>query len=323
MAAMVARTKVIITTVGPYQLYGDALLAACAAAGTDYVDLSGEPGWMHGTIGAHHDAAKASGARIVHSCGFDSIPFDLGVYFLQQAAQEKFGRPCRQVHGRVRAMNGEFSGGTAASLGATMAAVSKNPDLLGILVNPFSLATTDKGAFQGPEQPADNRPYEDAATGQWVAPFIMAAINTKNIHRSNALLGHAYGEDFLYDEMMVTGTGDEGKAMAEFVATNNPLEGDDVPQPGEGPDKASREAGNYDVLFIGLTANGERIEASVGGDMDPGYGSTSKMLAESAMCLLEDSDGLAGGLYTPAPAMGDKLIKRLCDNAGLYFRMGA
>ena len=323
MAAMVARTKVIITTVGPYQLYGDALLAACAAAGTDYVDLSGEPGWMHGTIGAHHDAAKASGARIVHSCGFDSIPFDLGVYFLQQAAQEKFARPCRQVHGRVRAMNGEFSGGTAASLGATMAAVSKNPDLLGILINPFSLATTDKGAFQGPEQPADNRPYEDAATGQWVAPFIMAAINTKNIHRSNALLGHAYGEDFLYDEMMVTGTGDEGKAMAEFVATNNPLEGDDVPQPGEGPDKASREAGNYDVLFIGLTANGERIEASVGGDMDPGYGSTSKMLAESAMCLLEDSDGLAGGLYTPAPAMGDKLIKRLCDNAGLYFRMGA
>lgn len=323
MAAMVARTKVIITTVGPYQLYGDALLAACAAAGTDYVDLSGEPGWMHGTIGAHHDAAKASGARIVHSCGFDSIPFDLGVYFLQQAAQEKFGRPCRKVHGRVRAMNGEFSGGTAASLGATMAAVSKNPDLLGILINPFSLATTDKGAFQGPEQPADNRPYEDAATGQWVAPFIMAAINTKNIHRSNALLGHAYGEDFLYDEMMVTGTGDEGKAMAEFVATNNPLEGDDVPQPGEGPDKASREAGNYDVLFIGLTANGERIEASVGGDMDPGYGSTSKMLAESAMCLLEDSDGLAGGLYTPAPAMGDKLIKRLCDNAGLYFRMGA
>lgn len=323
MAAMVARTKVIITTVGPYQLYGDALLAACAAAGTDYVDLSGEPGWMHGTIRAHHDAAKASGARIVHSCGFDSIPFDLGVYFLQQAAQEKFGRPCRKVHGRVRAMNGEFSGGTAASLGATMAAVSKNPDLLGILINPFSLATTDKGAFQGPEQPADNRPYEDAATGQWVAPFIMAAINTKNIHRSNALLGHAYGEDFLYDEMMVTGTGDEGKAMAEFVATNNPLEGDDVPQPGEGPDKASREAGNYDVLFIGLTANGERIEASVGGDMDPGYGSTSKMLAESAMCLLEDSDGLAGGLYTPAPAMGDKLIKRLCDNAGLYFRMGA
>ncbi len=317
LKAMVESTKVMITTVGPYQLYGSALVEACAAAGTDYVDLSGEPGWMHEMIGAHDAAAKASGARIVHSCGFDSIPFDLGVYFLQQAAREKFGAPCRQIHGRVRAMNGEFSGGTAASLGATMQAVTKNPDLLGILINPFSLAN----GFQGPEQPADNAVYEDDATGMWVAPFIMAAINTKNIHRSNALLGHAYGEDFLYDEMMVCGAGDEGKAMADFVATSNPLEGDDVPQPGEGPDKASREAGNYDVLFIGLNDKGERIQAASGGDMDPGYGSTSKMLAESAMCLLQDSDGLAGGIYTPAPAMGEKLIKRLCDNAGMYFRL--
>ncbi|MGB1405643.1 MAG: saccharopine dehydrogenase family protein [Parvibaculales bacterium] len=317
LAAMAARTKVMITTVGPYQLYGSALVAACVAAGTDYVDLSGEPGWMYEMIEAHDKAAKASGARIVHSCGFDSIPFDLGVYYLQQAAQEKFGTPCSQIRTRVHAMNGEFSGGTAASLGATMAAVSKNPDLLGILANPFSLAN----GHEGPAQPADNAPYEDEATGQWVAPFIMAAINTKNIHRSNALLDHAYGKDFLYDEMMLCGDGDKGKAMAEFVATSNPLAGDDVPQPGEGPSKESREAGNYDVLFIGTTDNGARMEAAVGGDMDPGYGSTSKMLAESAMCLLQDSDGLAGGVYTPAPAMGDKLIKRLIDNAGLYFRM--
>ena len=317
LAAMAARTKVMITTVGPYQLYGSPLVAACVTAGTDYVDLSGEPGWMYEMIEAHDAAAKASGARIVHSCGFDSIPFDLGVYYLQQAAQEKLGTPCSQIRTRVRAMNGEFSGGTAASLGATMAAVSKNPDLLGILANPFSLAN----GHEGPAQPADNAPYEDEATGQWVAPFIMAAINTKNIHRSNALLDHAYGKDFLYDEMMQCGAGDEGKAMAEFVATSNPLAGDDVPQPGEGPSKESREAGNYDVLFIGTTDNGARMEAAVGGDMDPGYGSTSKMLAESAMCLLQDSDGLAGGVYTPAPAMGDKLIKRLIDNAGLYFRM--
>lgn len=316
LAAMVARTKVMITTVGPYQLYGSPVVAACVAAGTDYVDLSGEPGWMYEMINAHDAAAKTSGARIVHSCGFDSIPFDLGVYYLQQAAQQKFDQPCNQIRTRVRAMNGEFSGGTAASLGATMAAVGKNPDLLGVLINPFSLAN----GHQGPDQPADNAPYEDEATGQWVAPFIMAAINTKNVHRSNALLGHAYGEDFLYDEMMVCGPGDEGKAMAEFVATNNPLEGDDVPQPGEGPSKESREAGNYDVLFIGTTAAGARIEAAVGGDMDPGYGSTSKMLAESAMCLLQDCD-IGGGVYTPAPAMGDKLIKRLVDNAGLYFRM--
>ena len=315
--AMVKSTKVIITTVGPYQLYGSALVAACAAAGTDYVDLSGEPGWMHEMIGAHDSAAKASGARIVHSCGFDSIPFDLGVYFLQAAAKQRFGKPCNQVRARVRAMNGEFSGGTAASLGATMAAVAKNPELINVLVNPFSLAN----GFQGPDQPADNTPYEDEATGMWVAPFIMAAINTKNVHRSNALLGHAYGEDFLYDEMMITGAGEEGKAIAEFVAKTNPLEGDDVPQPGEGPDKAAREAGNYDNLFIGTTPEGDRIEAASGGDMDPGYGSTSKMLAESAMCLLQDCDALAGGIYTPAPAMGDKLITRLVDNAGMYFRL--
>ena len=317
MAAMAARTKVMITTVGPYQLYGAALVAACAAAGTDYVDLSGEPGWMHGVIDAHDATAKASGARIVHSCGFDSIPFDLGVYYLQMAAQEKFGEPCQQVRTRVRAMNGEFSGGTAASMGATMAAVAKNPELLNVLVNPFSLAN----GFQGPEQPADNANYEDEASGQWVAPFIMAPINTKNVHRSNALLGHAYGEDFIYDEMMLAGAGAEGKAMAEFVASVNPLAGDDVPQPGEGPSKESREAGNYDVWFIGTTKSGQRLEAAAGGDMDPGYGSTSKMLAESAMCLLTECDGLAGGVYTPAPAMGEKLIKRLCDNAGLYFRM--
>lgn len=317
LKAMVESTKVLITTVGPYQLYGSALVAACAQAGTDYVDLSGEPGWMHEMIGAHDAAAKASGARIVHSCGFDSIPFDLGVYFLQQAAQERFGQPCNQVRGRVRAMNGEFSGGTAASLGATMAALAKNPDLLAVLANPFSLAN----GFQGPEQPADNAPYEDEASGMWVAPFIMAAINTKNVHRSNALMGHAYGEDFLYDEMMVCGAGDEGKAMAEFVATVNPLAGDDVPQPGEGPDKAAREAGNYDNWFIGTTADGQRIEAASGGDMDPGYGSTSKMLAESAMCLLQDCASLGGGIYTPAPAMGEKLIKRLEANAGMYFRL--
>jgi short subunit dehydrogenase-like uncharacterized protein len=317
LKAMVESTKVMITTVGPYQLYGSALVAACAAAGTDYVDLSGEPGWMHEMIGAHDATAKTSGARIVHSCGFDSIPFDLGVYFLQQEAQKRFGQPCTQVRGRVRAMNGEFSGGTAASLGATMAAVAKNPELLNVLINPFALAN----GHQGPDQPADNVPYEDEATGMWVAPFIMAAINTKNVHRSNALLGHAYGADFLYDEMMICGAGDEGKAMAEMVASTNPLEGDDVPQPGEGPDKASREAGNYDNLFIGTTADGQRLEAATGGDMDPGYGSTSKMLAESAVCLLRDCDSVGGGVYTPAPAMGEKLIKRLVDNAGMYFRM--
>ena len=137
---MVSRGKVICTTVGPYQLYGNDIVAACAELGTDYVDLSGEPGWMHDMIGAYNEQAAKSGARIVHSCGFDSIPFDLGVYYLQTAAQEKFGKPFARVRGRVRAMNGEFSGGTAASLGATMAALEKNPALFEVLANPFSLS---------------------------------------------------------------------------------------------------------------------------------------------------------------------------------------
>jgi short subunit dehydrogenase-like uncharacterized protein len=212
-------------------------------------------------------------------------------------------------------MNGEFSGGTAASLTATMDALGKNPELLAVLANPFSLAD----GFQGPDQPADNKPYEDSVVGQWVAPFIMAAINTKNIHRSNTLLEHAYGTDFEYDEMMMTGPGDQGKAVAEMVANSNPLGGEDAPKPGEGPSRESREAGNYDLLFVGTSQDGQEIRAAVTGDMDPGYGSTSKMIAEAALCLVQDCPDLAGGFYTSAPAMGEKLIKRLIANAGLTF----
>lgn len=316
LQAMVDGTRCVISTVGPYQLYGSELVAACAAAGTHYVDLCGEPVWMHQMIEAHQSAAEKSGARIVFSCGFDSIPFDLGVFFLQDMARREFGEACPRVRGRVRAMNGEFSGGTAASFAATMAAIKKDPSLFQVLVNPFALAD----GFSGPEQPADNQPYEDDVVGQWVAPFIMASINTKNIHRSNRLLKHAYGEDFCYDEMMMTGAGDQGKAVADMVASANPLQGDNVPKPGEGPSKASREAGNYDILFVGTAADGREIRAAVSGDMDPGYGSTSKMIAESAVCLISDCDDLPGGIYTPAPAMGQRLIDRLIAHAGLEFR---
>ena len=315
LEALAKRASCILTTVGPYQLYGTTLVAACAKMGTAYVDLSGEPIWMHDMINAYGAQAKQSGARIVFSCGFDSIPFDLGVYALQKEAQGEFGHPLSRVKCRVRSMNGEFSGGTAASLGATMAALSEKPSLFNVLVNPFCLTQSQTG----PDQPAGDKVSYDEARDEWLAPFIMAPINTKNIHRSNDLLGHAYGADFVYDEMMVGGNGDAGKAVAEFMASHNPLEGDNVPQPGEGPSKESREAGNYDILFLGEDAHGHTLSYVVTGDLDPGYGSTSKMIAQSAICLVRDCADLPGGIYTPAPAMGQKLIDRLTKYAGLTF----
>ena len=315
IASMVQQTKCVLTTVGPYQLYGANILQQCVIHGVDYVDLCGEPGWMHEMINEYSDQAKETGARIVFSCGFDSIPFDLGVYFLQKEVIARHGQPASNVRGRVRAMNGEFSGGTAASLGATMASLKEKPELFEVLVNPFALSN----GFTGPEQAQDSKPIYDEKLETWVAPFFMAPINTKNVHRSNALMDHLYGEDFCYNEMWIQGPGEEGKAAAEFVGSMNPLA--DAPAPGEGPSKESRENGNYDVLFCADLNDGSSLHASVSGDMDPGYGSTSKMIAESALCLVNDCAELGGGIYTPAPAMGEKLITRLQANAGLTFKI--
>jgi short subunit dehydrogenase-like uncharacterized protein len=319
LRALCERTTVVLTTVGPYQLYGNDLVAACAETGTAYVDLCGEPAWMRQMIDAHHDTAVKTGARIVFSCGFDSIPFDLGVLTLQDAAMAKFGKPAPRVKGRVRSMKGTFSGGTAASLKATMAAAAKNPAIIGLLTSPFALTP----GFTGPSQPSGMLPEYDAALGAWVAPFIMAAINTKNVHRTNFLLGEAFGADFVYDEMMVApGIGDIGKAAAEAIARINPFAGDKGPKPGEGPSREERDAGNYDIIFIGEMPDGQRIDAVVTGDKDPGYGSTSKMIAESALCLVHDVPGAAGGIWTPGAIMGAPLRQRLIDKAGLTFSVG-
>ena len=314
ISAMVERTAVVCTTVGPYQLYGNELVAACAAAGTDYVDLCGEPGWMHKMIGAHSAAAEASGARIVFSCGFDSVPFDLGVLFLQQTAEQRLGSTVPRVRGRVRAMKGTFSGGTLASFRTTMAAAAKDPDLINVLRNPFSLTP----GFTGAEQPKGDKPVFDEVLQSWIAPFVMASINTKNIHRSNLLMGHQYGTDFVYDEMMLTGPGEQGEAIANHIANDNSM-AEDQTQPGDGPDKESRENGMYDVLFVGEASDGQLVKVSVQGDKDPGYGSTSKMIAESAVCLVKNPEAASGGIWTPAPAMGSLLIDRLQANAGLTF----
>ncbi len=315
LKALTDSTRLVLTTVGPYQLYGNELVAACAASGTDYVDLCGEPAWMRHMIDAHEVAARASGARIVFSCGFDSIPFDLGVFLLQQEARQRFGAALPRVRGRVRRMKGTFSGGTAASLKATMAAAATQPGVLDLLKNPFSLTP----GFEGPKQPPGHKPMFEEQVGAWVAPFVMAAINTRNVHRSNLLLKHAYGTDFVYDEMMITGPGEKGEAIAHAVAGDKSLSSDKGPKPGEGPSREERESGFYDVLFLGENAAGQTLRVGVKGDRDPGYGSTSKMIAESAVCLLQDSTDTAGGIWTPAAAMGQRLIDRLQAHAGLSF----
>ena len=318
LTAMCLRTKVVLTTVGPYQLYGTPLVAACAATGTGYVDLCGEPAWMRHMIDAHHEEAQRTGARIVFSCGFDSIPFDLGVLTLQECAQARFGRPAPRVKGRVRSMQGTFSGGTAASLKATLAAAARDPGIVKLLTSSFALTP----GFKGPHQPTGLIPEYDTTIEAWVAPFVMAAINTKNVHRTNFLLGERYGADFVYDEMMIApGLGELGKAAAEAIAKYNPFGGEGGPKPGEGPSKAERDAGHYDLLFAGLMPDGSRIDAVVTGDRDPGYGSTSKMIAEAALCLVEDVAG-DGGIWTPGALMGPELRIRLKEHAGLTFTAG-
>lgn len=321
---LVANTRVVLSTVGPYQLYGSGLVAACAAAGVDYVDLCGEPAWMRRMIDAHEAAAQASGARIVFSCGFDSVPFDLGVFELQREFRARFGHAAPRVRCRVQSMKGRFSGGTAASLKATLAAAAADPQVVEWMRSPFALTP----GFEGPAQPPGHKPMVDEALGLvggepvWVAPFVMAAINTKNVHRSNRLLAHAYGRDFVYDEMLVTGPGARGEQLARHVAADRSLASDDGPKPGEGPSKAERDSGFYELRFIGEDGQGHRLSCTVRGDRDPGYGSTRGMVAESALCLLRDVPSLPGGIWTPAAAFGSRLVERLQARAGLRFEIG-
>ncbi|MGE3931555.1 MAG: trans-acting enoyl reductase family protein [Hyphomonadaceae bacterium] len=328
LGALAQRTRAIITTVGPYQLYGEPMLAACVANSTDYVDLCGEPNWIAEMIARYDADAKRSGARIVISCGFDSIPFDCGVWFLQRLMRERFGAAAQRVRGRVRRMKGTFSGGTLASMLATIDAAKRDRSLMARMADPFALS---------PErltpQPRGDKPVEEADIG-WSAPFIMAPINTKNVHRTNALTHYAYGRDFVYDEMQWMGAGEAGEKRAKAAANQMRtqmllmalppsralLRQFVLPKPGQGPSKHERDTGSYEVLFVGETGDNRVTRASVSGDKDPGYGSTSKIISEAALCLIDTPrERTPGGLWTPAAAMGDALIERLEAKAGLRF----
>ena len=317
LEAMAKRTKVVISTAGPYQFYGSDLVAACAKTGTDYVDLTGESNWIAAMMAAHEAEAKASGARLVFSCGFDSIPFDMGVWFVERAAKERLGAYAPRVRGRIRKLQGGLSGGTRASGQATMAAAAKDPSIVAVLANPFALTT----GFTGPAQPDGDTPYEDKLAGAWVGPFMMAGINTKAVHRTNFLAGHPWGTGFQYDEMqMLDGPPQAGAAPGmggfDFGAGG-------MPKPGEGPTKEERENGFYDILFIAEAADGRTVRAAVKGDRDPGYGSTSKILAESGLALAFDvpRSQTPGGCWTSASAMPEALLARLPAKAGLTFEV--
>lgn len=332
--SLVQKTRVVCTTVGPYALHGSELVAACCEHGTDYCDLSGEVPWMRNMIDRYAEAAEKSGARIVHCCGFDSIPSDLGVWFLQNAAREKFGKPLERVRLRVKAAKGGLSGGTFASMLNIVEESRRDTETARVLKNPFALCPPD--ARKGPRQPYVSGPKFDAAIGSWMAPFIMAAINTRVVHRANALQDYAYGKGFRYDEAVLTGKGIGGRAKATMVSlgmgafalgsamgpTRSLLKKMVLPKPGEGPSPEQREAGFFNIAVEGRTAEGQSLQARVKGDRDPGYGSTSKMIGEAALCLACDiGDEIAGGFWTPATALDGKLMERLEAHAGVTFRL--
>ncbi len=332
LSALAARTRVVLTTVGPYALYGSNLVEACVEHGTHYCDLAGEVQWIRKMIDQHHERAGETGARIVHCCGFDSVPMDMGAWFLQHEAKERHGQYCKSIRLLVKATKGAASGGTIASMLNILEEGRKDREVARILVMPYSL--NPPGERQGPDERDQIGAVYDADAKSWTAPFVMAGINTKIVRRSNALAGYPYGKDFRYREAVLTGDGVSGRlkslAMAATLGTFvtagsfKPTRGllkTFVPEPGEGPDAEQRESGFFNLMQIGVLPDGRILKTRITGDQDPGYGSTSKMLGECAVCLAKDPLESGGGVLTPASAMAGPLVKRLTNNAGLSFEL--
>lgn len=329
---LVQKTRVILTTVGPYARYGSELVAACVEYGTHYCDLTAEVHWMKEMIQRHQDQAKQSGARIVHTCGFDSIPSDLGVYFLQQHMQQLHGVPAQHIKFRTRAFKGGFSGGTVDSMMAMMEAAKNDSSIMTTIKDPYALNSHHRG-LDGRD---NNHHFYDEDFKSWVAPFVMAAINTRVVRRSNELLSEAYGHDFRYDEGTLVKDGIPGmlgaaaiamgtgamNTLAALTPTRKLLQ-QVMPKPGQGPSEEIIENGFFEIELIAKHPNdaSKDLRAIIKGDKDPGYGSTSKMLGESAICLAQDDLSVGGGFWTPASAMGSQLLERLPANAGVTFTL--
>ncbi len=330
VSKLAQQSQVICTTVGPYAKYGTPLVAACVEAGTHYCDLTGEVQWMAQVIPQYQKAAEKSGARIVHTCGFDAVPFDMGNWYLQQVMYERHGVYARQVKGRVSRNRGTASGGTIASILNMMEEAGKDPSIRHQVANPYALYPT--GTPAGPDSPDQTGAVFDPDFQRWTSPFIMATINTRVVRRSNALLGFPWGEDFRYDEATLSSSrtratltsviGGIGLATLALGPTRR-LAQRFLPKPGEGPDREQREAGYYEVFFRGIDPKDRSRDTliRVSGDLDPGYGSTSKMLGEAAVCLAMDELAAGGGFWTPASALGDMYLQRLTSKAGLKFEV--
>jgi short subunit dehydrogenase-like uncharacterized protein len=333
VAELARSTRVVATTVGPYFKYGKPLVEACAAAGTHYADLTGEVLFMRWSIDVADEAARASGARIVHTCGFDSIPSDIGTLLLHEAAQAGGHGDLGDTSFVVKSMRGGASGGTIDSLRTAVDTVKKDPPSRRILTDPYALSP-DRAAEPdlGPERDS-LKPIRDEALGGWLAPFVMGSVNSRVVRRSNALRGHAYGPRFRYRELMLTGAGPLGLATATGVAggiagvfaglaTPGARQVLDrvLPDPGEGPGEKARERGFFEIDIHTTTSGGERLRCEIRVQGDPGYKATAVMLGQSALCLALDDLPGEGGVLTPATAMGRVLADRLIE-AGHGYRV--
>ena len=287
---------------------------------------------MREMITAHQEEAKSTGARIVHTCGFDSIPSDLGVYFLQKHMLKTHGVPARQIKYRPRAFSGGFSGGTIDSMIAMMEKAREDKTIFKQLADPYVLNDTQRG-LDGPDRMSA---YYDEDFDSWVGPFVMAGVNTRVVRRSAELLDGLYGSDFQYNEGTLSGKGAGGFLGATGVGVGSGvfvgaasmsftrgLMQKFLPKPGEGPSDDAINNGYYDIELFGQhpTDSSKNVRVRVKGDKDPGYGSTSKMIVESALALAQDDLPVAGGFWTPASAMGDQLLQRLPQSAGVTFEV--
>jgi short subunit dehydrogenase-like uncharacterized protein len=322
--ALAVRTRVLATTVGPYARYGMPVVEACARAGTHYADLTGEVLFVRDAIDRVDALARETGARIVHACGYDSIPSDLSTFLLAERARADGAGGLTDVR-LVASLRGGFSGGTIDSARAQMEALRRDPARRKVVTDPFALSP-DRSAEPSTRQPRDAGPPARLPDGRWTAPFVMAPFNTRIVRRSNALQDWAYGRGLRYGEVMGAGRGPAGAATAvgltaglagalaamAFGPTRALLDRV-LPAPGTGPDEEARAKGWFRMVVDATTESGRRYRATAAGSGDPGYAATAVMLGESALALALDGDRLPAraGSLTPATAMGDVLVDRL------------